>query len=93
MHVAELLSTDNMREVVDTLWDYRAKWKLIGVALGVNIGTLEAIDADYRRVEDTLPQLVAVWLRGTDPRPTRTALTMALKSKPLTVEVTSDQGK
>ena len=85
----DILSRDNMREVLDTFWDCRAKWKLIGIELGMDIGTLDAIDKDNNKVEDSLVDMIKQWLRG---KPTRRTMTMALKARCVTGGVTSVQG-
>ena len=70
-----------MREVLDVFWDYRASWKLIRVELGIDLGTLDAIDKNHSRVEDQLMELTVKWLRGNNPRPTRSAMAKVLQSK------------
>lgn len=82
-----------MREVLDLLWEYRAKWNLIGVQLGLTTSTLDAIDVEHRKVADALLEVIKHWLRQTSPKPTRTALTMAIVSKCLTEEAASIKGK
>ena len=71
----------DLREVLDETWSYRARWRFIGINLGIDVGTLDAIDANNRRVEDCLLNLINVWLRNTNSRPTRTAIKAALQSE------------
>ena len=85
----DLLGPDNMREVLDWTWEYRASWKLIGIELEVNIGTLKAIDKDHKSVEDCLIDLIDKWLRG---NATRSAMTRALQSSKVSSEETSAKG-
>lgn len=73
-------------------WDYRASWKLIGVELGIDSGTLEAIDKNHSRVEDQLIQLIVKWLRGNNPKPTRGKMVRVLQSKYLMEGASSIQG-
>ena len=40
---ADLLCIAQMREVLDQTWNYRARWKFIGIELGIDMGTLDAI--------------------------------------------------
>ena len=87
---AEFFSVENMREVLDLTWDYRDKWMFIGIALGIDMETLQAIDRNNKDVEDCLVQLVIVWLRGS--KATRSALTTALQSRQVIGEATSLQG-
>ena len=76
----DLLTCDrNMKEILDLSFPYRARWSLIGVQLGIDIGTLDAIEANRRKVEDCLTELIKYWLRNTVPKPTRGALTAALQ--------------
>ena len=83
-----------MREVLDFFWDYRANWKFIGVELGIDTGTLNSIDKDNRWCEEALLSLITLWLQGTKPLPTMSAMSMALKSKKVSgTEETSAQGE
>ena len=87
-----VLKNDNLREVLDIFWDYRASWKLIGVELGIDSGMLEAIDKNHSRVEDQLVQLIVKWLRGNNPKPTRSKMARVLQSKYLMGGASSIQG-
>ena len=62
------------------MWDYRARWKSIGIELRVDTGTLDAIEADNRKVNDCLQEVIKYWLRNS-PRPTRETIKVALQSK------------
>ena len=75
-----LLTPRNIREIIDLTWPHRARWKLIGIELGIDIGTLDAIEKDRRIVQDCLSELISTWLR-TAPRPTHAAITAVLKSE------------
>ena len=79
----ELLANtpENHREILDLTWPHRASWKLIGIELGIDTGTLDAIEEDYRKVGDRLTELISTWLRDINPRPTRAAITAVLKSE------------
>lgn len=82
-----------MREVLDIFWNYRSKWKIIGIELGIDMGTIECIDKDNRWSEEALVAVIHCWLRGNKPKPTRRAMLMVLQSKCHTeVENTSSQG-
>ena len=78
---ADLLNISNIREVLDETWKYRARWRFIGIRLGIDTGTLDAIEADHRKVEDCLRKLINIWLKDVSPRPTRTAMKAALRSE------------
>ena len=76
----DLLSPDNIKEVLDEIWDYRARWKSIGIELRVDTGTLDAIEANNRKVGGCLQEMIKHWLRNS-PRPTRETIRVALRSK------------
>ena len=76
-----LLTPKNIREVLDLTFPHRAKWRLIGVQLGIDVGTLDAIEANRRRVEGCLTDLITHWLRNTMLKPTRGSLTSVLQSQ------------
>ena len=79
MHV-DVLCTEDMKEVLEMTWNYRARWRFIGIELGIDEGTLDAIDKDNRKVEDCLREMITLWLRGCKAKPSRHAISMALKS-------------
>lgn len=91
IHV-DFLSSGNMREVLDLIWDYRSRWKFIGIVLGVDPGTLDAIEKDHNKAEDSLVELIGKWLRGSRPKPTQSALTIALQSRQVADGISSVQG-
>ena len=62
------------------MWNYRARWKFIGVELSIDMGTLDAIERDCKLVDDCLLRMINTWLRNC-PRPTRETIRVALKSK------------
>ena len=62
------------------MWDYRARWKSIGIELRVDIGTLDAIEANNRKVGGCLQELIKHWLRNSS-RPTKEIIRVALQSK------------
>ena len=78
--IAALLSTENLSEILDQTWNYRARWRFIGIELGIDEGTLDAIEKDNRKVEDSLREMITLWLRGCNPKPSRYTISMALQS-------------
>lgn len=70
--------------MLDEAWDYRARWRFIGIELGIDVGTLDALDVNNRKAEDCLTGLISQWLRNRKPQPTRTAMTKALESQSVT---------
>ena len=75
-----LLSIENSKDVIHLAWGYRAKWRYIGMELGIDAGTLDAIEANHRTVEDCLTSVINEWLRGSKLRPTMGAIKAALQS-------------
>ena len=82
----DLLSIDNVREVLDEIWKYRAKWRFIGVELQIEPGDLDAIGVNNRTVEDALLEMINLWLHRANPKPTRSILTAVTQSKFLVAE-------
>ena len=76
-----LLTPENTREMIDMTWPYRASWRQIGIGLGIDTGTLDAIEKNNKKVEDCLTELITGWLRNTEPRLTRAAIAAVLSSK------------
>ena len=72
-----------MREVVEFFWDFRSQWKLIGIELKIDMGTLNTIDRNNRKCEDCLVELADKWLHHANPKPTRSAMAAVLQSRPL----------
>ena len=70
------------------MWDYRAKWRFIGITLGIDTGTLDAIETDNRKADGCLLEVITTWLKSDDPIATRSAMKAALQSK----QVTSQTG-
>ena len=89
----ECLTTSDMREVIDTLWGYRAKWRLIGIQMRIEPGDLDAISKSKKEdVDDALYEVTKQWLRSANPKPNRAMLTAIVESKCIAGEVTSTQG-
>lgn len=75
--------------MLDFFWEYRSKWKLIGIELGIKMSTLDAIDTNKRSiVEDCLLEMISKWLHGSNPKSTRTSMNAALQAKCLAGEGT-----
>lgn len=89
----ELLGHHNMREVLDYFWIYRARWKLIGIQLGIDTSTLDVIEKDNHDSEDRLVKLISRWLHGNKPKPTRNAMASAVQSQQVAGEVSSIPGE
>ena len=70
-----------MKEVLELAWDHRARWRFIGIELGIAQGDLDAINADHRNVDDRLMEVIKIWLRNLKPKPTRSVIKAALRSE------------
>ena len=79
------LTPNNVKEMLDVAWDSRARWRFIGIELGFDTGTLDAIEYDKRKAEDCLSELISEWLRQSDSKPTRRAMAKALESPSVAV--------
>ena len=75
------LTVEDIRHVLDLTWEYRANWKFIGTELNIKQGDIEAIASNHHKVEDCLREMLCGWLCCTTPRPTRSALSKALRSE------------
>ena len=75
-----LLDIDDSNEIITLAWDYRASWRFIGRNLGIDAGTLDAIEENRRKVGDRLTDVINLWLRSNKPRPTRGAICAVLQS-------------
>jgi hypothetical protein len=76
----EILTIEDLREVQNTIWEARTEWYNIGLGLGLNQGSLSAIQYNNRRCEDCFRIMLSEWLKKIDPRPTWSALAEALES-------------
>ena len=89
----ECLTTTDMKEVIDALWGYRAKWRLIGIQMGIEPGDLDAIGKSKKEeVDDALYEVTKQWFNKTNPKPNRAMLTAIIESRCIAGEVTSAQG-
>ena len=70
-----------MKEVLNLAWDHRARWRFIGMELGIKQGDLDAINADHMNVDERLTEVIKFWLRKVKPKPTTGALKTALQSE------------
>ena len=84
-HVA--LTSNNVKEVLNLTWTYRSRWRFVGIELGIDVNTLDAIERDHRKAEDCLTELITIWLRRTNPKPTKSAITRALESQSVMASV------
>jgi hypothetical protein len=71
------------------MWDYRSRWRFIGIELGIDVNTLDAIEMNHRKVEHCLTEFITIWLRRTNPKPTRSAISKALGSQSVLASATT----
>ena len=63
------------------IYDARTKWYDIGLELKIDAASLDAIEMENRgNVQDCLRNVLKIWLRRPQPRPTWEALMESLKS-------------
>ena len=74
------LTVDDLKKVLNSLWEARAKWIDIGIQLDMKVQSLEAINHDHNEVGSCLRVMLTDWLKQVDPPPTWEALVDALKS-------------
>ena len=73
------LSVGDLQKVQKCIWDARSKWYNIGLELGIDAGTLDTIDST-QNPDCCFRAMLTKWLRQDSPKPTRTALAVALRS-------------
>lgn len=75
------LSVGDLQKVQKCIWDARSKWYNIGLELGIDAGTLDAIAEDSTQNPDRcFRAMLTKWLRQDSPKLTWTALAVALRS-------------
>ena len=74
------LTINNLRTVQSAVWEARVKWLYIGLELGLNRDTLDAIKKKNPNITDNcFTEMLTVWLKMVNPPPTWSALADALK--------------
>ena len=89
------LTTDDLKEVRDLLYEVRRKWYDIGLELGLKVDELDTIKASYSEAQilDRLTEMLKKWLKLTTPQPTWEALELALRSKAVDEQELANEGK
>ena len=54
----------DLTKVFDEVYDAKAKWKVLGLKLGVAIGELEAIESVGSNIDNKLMTTLAKWLQS-----------------------------
>ena len=87
----DLLTIDDLLAVQNATWSARSKGYNIGLGLGIQPGTLDAIWNDDRRCDQQYTNILKHWLRWSDPKPTWGALADALRSPSVEEGALADQ--
>ena len=78
--------------VQSKVWEGRAKWDYIGLALKLTPGTLDAIKkTNHHVVEDCLTATLKEWLSRSKLHPSWSGLATALKDKTVGLEELAEQ--
>ena len=73
------LGTLTLRNTLKLLFSSADEWQNIGVLLDLPAGVLQTIAKDNSRSRDCLREMLEVWLKQTNPRPTWKALAEAVE--------------
>ena len=74
------LTVNDLKKVLNSLWEARAKWMDIGIQLDMKVPSLQAINQNHNEVGSCLRVMLTDWLNQIDPPPTWEALVDALKT-------------
>lgn len=86
------LKLSDLPIIMQKLWDARAKWKLIGMGLGIDSATLDVIERDNRGiVDDCFSKLLSTWLSKADPQPTKSVMDGVLRSEFVKCKAVADE--
>ena len=75
------LSIDDLGDVLEAVWEARAKWYNIGLKLGISVGTLDSIESSNQNSGRCLTAMIKDWLKNGKPKPSWAQLAKALKSR------------
>ena len=79
--LSDRLSVDDLAAVQRKIFAVRTEWYNLGLELGQRPSTLDSIAVQYSSdPSQCFRQVLKVWLKGVDPRPTWQAMVNALKS-------------
>ena len=74
------LHESDTRIIYEELYEVRAKSKMLGLVLGLEKSTVDAIGAEYRDPADQLVQVIAEFLKQAEPGTTWRVIVNALRS-------------
>ena len=75
------LTTKDLKDVLEAVAHVCAKWKLIGLQLGMPPEKLDEIKSEHKDPRNCFLEVLNEWLKGLDPEPTWEGLAKALRSK------------
>ena len=81
--MSSCLTSKDLKDIQNVLWDAQKKWFNIGIQLGLDSVKLEAIKCNCADVEDRFTKMLSEWLVQVDPEPTWDRLVSALKARPV----------
>ena len=83
INFTDILTVNDVSVIINENWSYRAKWRFIGLELGIDVGTLDAIGkSNHDDVNECFTRMMSDWLK--EAYPTRSALDRALQSPTVT---------
>ena len=62
-HVLLLTALEDLNEICNACWEFRANWRKIGLDLGINESSLCAIFVDGKKCGDCMIEMFSTWLR------------------------------
>ena len=75
------LTSSDLKDIINSVWEARAKWFHIGIQLNMNVSVLEAIKSNHHdQLDACLTAMLTEWLKQTDPEPNWEGLVTALKN-------------
>ena len=88
---ADVLTITDLRKVQRAAWDSREEWYNIGLELSIDPGTLDVIKKDNAKTNDCFREMLTIWLKMVQPKPTLAALAEALQSPTVGFERLAEQ--
>jgi len=73
------MDLEDLSTVLNEIHDARTKWYYIGIELKLDVSTLKAIESKYSDCKDCLREVIMVWLKAVQPKPTWRSLVDALR--------------
>ncbi len=91
--VAETIPALDIKHVRRVIYDARAKWYDIGIELEIPTGTLKSIKSMYDSPADCLVEILDIWLKQVEPKPSWRLLITALEQPTIGEERLADKLK